>query len=71
MSIVDKERERITVTVAEAAELYGVGENSFRKLVNRKDFPKFKVGRKILIIRSQLMSYMEKLTQNNSDKISN
>ena len=57
------EKERITVTVAEAAELYGLCENSFRKLVNRKDFPKVKVGRRIVIIRKQLMSYMEMLAE--------
>ncbi|HBP66406.1 MAG TPA: DNA-binding protein, partial [Desulfosporosinus sp.] len=54
---------RVTISVAKAAELYGLCENSFRKLVNRKDFPKVKVGRRIVIIRSQLMSFMEKLAE--------
>ena len=58
-----KEKERVTITVAEAAELYGLCENSFRKLVNRKDFPKVKVGRRIVIIKSQLMTFMEKLAE--------
>jgi len=58
-----EEKERVTISVAKAAELYGLCENSFRKLVNRKDFPKVKVGRRIVIIRSQLMSFMEKLAE--------
>lgn len=58
-----EEKERVTITVAKAAKLYGLCENSFRKLVNRKDFPKVKVGRRIVIIRSQLMSFMEKLAE--------
>ena len=54
---------RLTVTVAEAAEMYGLCENTFRKLVTRKDFPKIIAGRRIVIIRSQLMSYMENLAE--------
>jgi len=55
------EKEQLTVTVAEAARLYGLCENTFRKIVNRSDFPKIKVGRRIVIIRKQLTSYMEDL----------
>lgn len=57
-------KDRVTITVAEAAELYGLCENSFRKLVSRRDFPKLKVGRRIVIIRKQLMIYMEMLAEN-------
>ena len=57
------ENERMTVSVAEGAALYGLSVNSFRKLVNRKDFPKVRVGRRIVIIRRQLTSYMEMLAE--------
>ena len=58
--------QRITVTVSEAAKMYGLCENSFRRLVNRRDFPMIKVGRRIVIITGQLMAYMEQLAEKDS-----
>lgn len=58
------EKEQLTVTVAEAARQYGLCENTFRRIVNRADFPKIKVGRRIVIIKRQLTEYMENLAKN-------
>lgn len=55
--------EGLTISVKDAASLYGLCENSFRQIVNRSDFPKIKVGRRIVIIQSQLFEYMEGLAR--------
>ena len=55
--------EGLCISVKDAAGIYGLCENTFRLLVNRSDFPKIKVGRRIVIIRSQLLEYMERLAR--------
>ena len=42
------------ITVKEFASEYGLGVNKSYEIVHKKDFPKVKVGRKILIIRDKI-----------------
>lgn len=59
----DTQVDRLSITIKEAAQLYGISENTFRKLMFKPDFPKVNVGRRILIIRSKLIEYMERLSE--------
>ncbi|MGG1518749.1 helix-turn-helix domain-containing protein [Paenibacillus oryzisoli] len=54
-----KDQERICFTVSELAEILPLGKNSLYKLVNRNDFPKVKVGKKILIPAIGLTKWLE------------
>ena len=47
-------------TSKEAAAYLGIGLNSFYELCNRKDFPSFKVGTKIIVPKRKLKEWMEK-----------
>lgn len=40
---------KMALSVAEVQEALGVGRNTVYELVNRADFPKIRVGRKIII----------------------
>ena len=55
----NKYDEKKTMSVREFAEEYGVGINNAYQLVNAYDFPKIKFGRKILIIKSKVDSWLE------------
>jgi excisionase family DNA binding protein len=54
-----KVEERKTMTVKEFCKEYGIGANKSYELVNSKDFPAFKCGRKIIIIRSKVDEWLE------------
>lgn len=41
-----------TMTVKEFSQNYGIGENKAYEIVNIEGFPKFRCGRKILILTS-------------------
>ena len=42
------------ITVQKFASEYGIGINKSYEIVHKKDFPKVKVGRKILIIKDKV-----------------
>lgn len=48
------------ITVQEFASQYGIGINKSYEIVHKKDFPKIKVGRKILIIRDKVDDFFMK-----------
>lgn len=48
------DRERLTVTVEEAAELLGVSRAFAYELVARKELPSLKLGRRVIIPRRAL-----------------
>ncbi|MEK3686742.1 helix-turn-helix domain-containing protein [Paenibacillus sp. FSL R10-2736] len=52
------QNDRIFCTVAELAEFLPLGMNSLYKLVAREDFPKVKIGRKILIPIAKIETYL-------------
>jgi len=51
--------EKLTLTVDEAAELTGIGKNLMYEWANSKGFPMLRVGRRILIIKSKFVEWLE------------
>lgn len=57
--------EKLTLTLAEAAEYSGIGRNSLEQLQRTdRNFPSFKVGSKTLIDRHLLVEYVHNLARN-------
>ncbi len=48
-----------TMSVKEFCSEYKVGINKGYEIINRKDFPMIRLGRKIIIIRSRVDEWME------------
>lgn len=46
-------------TVPQLSEIFPLGKNSLYRLVNRSDFPKIRVGKKILIPADGLSKWLE------------
>ncbi|ADO54213.1 MULTISPECIES: helix-turn-helix domain-containing protein [Paenibacillus] len=55
--------EKLCYTVAELHDILPLGMNSLYKLVNREDFPKIRVGKKIIIPAKGLKLWLEKQVQ--------
>lgn len=53
-----KGTEKKTMGVKEFAEEYGIGINSAYEIVNSKDFPMIRNGRKIIIITSKIDEWL-------------
>lgn len=49
-----------TMSVKEFSAEYGLGENKCYEMVNSNDFPMFRCGKKIFIIRSKVDEWLEK-----------
>ena len=49
----------IVMTVAQVAAALGVSRPTAYNLVNRKDFPSFRIGKKILIAKKKLMEWID------------
>lgn len=54
--------ERIALSVAEVQKALGIGRNSVYDLVNRADFPKIRMGRKIIIPRDAFLRWLDQQT---------
>lgn len=52
--------DKLGVSVTEAALLLGVSRPTMYNLVNRDDFPKIRVGRRVIIPRQGLEEWMQK-----------
>ena len=48
------------LTVKEAGEILNIGKTKMYELVNQPDFPKVKMGRKILIPESEFNNFMKR-----------
>ena len=55
--------EKLTMTVDELREAMGCGRRQAYDLVNRADFPKIRLGKRILIPRDALMRWLEAQTE--------
>lgn len=53
-----KKLKRLALSVAEAAEVLGVSRPTVYDLVNREDFPAFKVGTRTLISSEGLAAWV-------------
>lgn len=48
------------ITVKQFATEYGIGTNKSYEIVHKRDFPKIKLGRKILVIRDKVDEFFDK-----------
>lgn len=55
--------EKAMTTPADLQRDWGLSKNTVYALVNRADFPKIRVGRKILIPRDALMRWLDAQTE--------
>lgn len=53
--------EKLTLTVKEASEMTGIGVSQMYILTRRADFPAIHLGRKVLILRSGLETWLTKV----------
>ncbi len=53
--------EKLTLTVKEASEMTGIGVAQMYTLTRREDFPAIRLGRKVLILRSGLETWLAKV----------
>ena len=58
---------RITLTVAEAAELLGVSLPTAYELAHSEGFPTLRIGRKLLISRVGLESWVDRRASNEAE----
>lgn len=54
--------ERMALSVPEVQKALGIGRNSVYNLVNRADFPKIRMGRKIIIPRDAFLRWLDQQT---------
>ena len=50
--------ERLTLSVPEAARACGISERHFRVLISQGDVPIVRVGRRVLVVRTQLAEWL-------------
>ena len=55
--------EKLTMTVADLQVAMNIGRNAAYALVNRADFPKILIGRKIVIPREAVFHWLERQTE--------
>ena len=53
----------LAVSAAEAARLLGVSRPTLYQLLNREDFPSFRVGNRILVSVAGLQEWIERQTK--------
>jgi len=54
-----QKNEKFTLSVAETAEILGVSRPTVYRLIQRADFPSFKLGSRTLISREGLARWVE------------
>lgn len=55
----DNKEQVLFYTVSDLYELLPIGRNSIYRLVNRSDFPKLRVGKRIIIPVQKLTEWLE------------
>lgn len=58
----------ITFGPAELASILGISRNKAYELVNRADFPKYRVGRKIIISKRHFVAWMDTHFSDTNDR---
>ncbi len=53
-----KINDKLTISIGETAELMGLSRVTVNKLIERPDFPSFKIGKRILISRAGLEAWI-------------
>ena len=59
--MLDQPIERVAYGLAEAAEALGIGLTAIREIVDRRSIRIFRLGRRILIRKSDLRAFVDKL----------
>ena len=54
----DRASARLTLTIPEAAAAIGVSSRTLRELVARGEFPIVRVGRRVLVVKTQLAAWL-------------
>lgn len=54
--------EKLALSVSEVQEALGIGRNAVYNLVNRADFPKIRMGRKLIIPRDAFLRWLDEQT---------
>lgn len=62
--LINKSTYKETMSIAEAAAYTGIGTDTLRALVNKKDtdFPFFRIGKKVIIKRTLLDEWLDKVS---------
>ena len=53
-------RERLTLSVAEAAQMLGISATKAYELTHRADFPAFRIGNRTLVSRRLLEKWVDR-----------
>lgn len=60
-------KERLALSVTEAAALLGVSRPTVYELINREDFPSFRIGTRRVISRAGLERWVEAQAAKNAE----
>lgn len=63
----ETKREPLAVSTTEAARLLGVSRPTVYQLLNRADFPSFRVGARVLISVAGLQSWVDQQAKENAN----
>ena len=58
--LLGRQSEKLTMEAKEVAEILGVGTNTMYQLMHVNGFPKIKVGKKYLVVKSKPYESLEK-----------
>ncbi|OUP51661.1 helix-turn-helix domain-containing protein [Pseudoflavonifractor sp. An184] len=58
-----RELQKEVYTVPEAAEILGVGVNTIYNLSHTRDFPSFRIGKRIVIPREHFLRWMDRMVK--------
>lgn len=61
--MIDQPIERVAYGLAEAATAIGIGVTAFREIVDRREIKTFRVGRRVLVRKTDLQAYVDKLCE--------
>lgn len=55
--------EKIGLTASDIQNALGIGRRQAYELINREDFPKIRLGRKIIVPREAFLRWLDKQTE--------
>ena len=63
MESVPIKREKLVLSVPEAAELLGISKSKMYEVVRIKGFPAIRVGKRVLVNAKRLEAWLDKITE--------
>lgn len=61
--------ERVAYGVAEAAEAIGIGETEMRRILNAREIKSFRIGKRRLVRKSDLVQYVDALWERENQQL--